>query len=51
MDMVDFLSKIWPVVVGFIALVIALAKMEVRITMLEEKVKSLYELWNKKNDV
>jgi hypothetical protein len=48
MDMVDVLAKIWPMVVGFVALVIALAKMEVRIGVLEEKVKSLFELWNSK---
>ena len=47
MDMVDVLAKIWPMVVGFVALVIALAKMEVRIGVLEDKVKSLFELWNK----
>ena len=48
MDMVDILSKIWPMVLGFIILVIALAKMEVRIAVLEDKVKSLFELWNRK---
>jgi hypothetical protein len=48
MDMVDVLAKIWPMVVGFVALVIALAKMEVRISVLEDKVKSLFDLWNKK---
>jgi len=48
MDMVDVLAKIWPMVIGFVALVIALAKMEVRISVLEDKVKSLFELWNKK---
>jgi len=48
MDMVDVLAKIWPMVVGFVALVIALAKMEIRIGVLEEKVKSLFELWNSK---
>jgi len=48
MDMVDVLAKIWPMVIGFVALVIALSKMDVRIGVLEEKVKSLFELWNKK---
>lgn len=46
--MVDVLAKIWPMVIGFVALVIALAKMDVRIGVLEEKVKNLFELWNKK---
>jgi hypothetical protein len=48
MDMVHTLAEIWPILVGFIALVVALAKMDVRIGVLEEKVKSLFELWNKK---
>jgi hypothetical protein len=48
MDMVDVVSKVWPILVGFVALVIALAKMDVRIGVLEEKVKNLFELWNKK---
>jgi len=48
MDFVDILSKAWPVFLGFITLVIALAKMDVRIGVLEEKVKSLFDMWNKK---
>ena len=46
--MVDTLSKIWPMVIGFVALVIALAKMDVRIGVLEEKVKTLFDMWNRK---
>jgi hypothetical protein len=48
MDTVDILAKIWPLLLAFITLVIALSKMDVRIGVLEEKVKSLFELWNKK---
>jgi hypothetical protein len=48
MDTVDLLVKIWPVLVGFVTLVIVLAKMDVRINVLEEKIKTLFELWNKK---
>jgi len=47
MDIVDFISKIWPIAVGFVTLVIVLAKMEGRLTTVEEKVRSLFELWNK----
>jgi hypothetical protein len=49
MDTVDILAKIWPLLLAFITLVIALSKMDVRIGVLEEKVKSLFELWNKKD--
>jgi len=48
MDMIDILEKIYPLMIGFITLVIVLAKMDVRIGVLEEKVKALFELWNKK---
>jgi len=48
MDFVDLLSKAWPIFLGFITLVIALSKMDVRIGVLEEKVKTLFELLNKK---
>ena len=47
-DALDILIKIWSLLLGFITLVIVLAKMDVRIGVLEEKVKSLFELWNKK---
>jgi hypothetical protein len=34
--------------IGFVTLVIVLAKMHNQIAVLEEKVKSLFELYNKK---
>ena len=46
MDIVDLVSKICPIAVGFVTLVIVLAKMDARITTLEEKIKNLFELWN-----
>ncbi len=48
MDTVELLAKIWPMLIGFITLVIVLAKMDVRLGMVEEKIKTLFELWNKK---
>jgi hypothetical protein len=48
MNTLEILEKGWPLFLGFITLVVALAKMDVRIGVLEEKVKSLFELWNKK---
>jgi len=49
--MVEILSKIWPMLVAFVMLVIVLAKADNRLAVLEEKVKTLFELFNKKNDV
>ena len=48
MDTLDLIAKLWPMVLGFVALVIVLAKMDVRIGVVEEKIKTLFELWNKK---
>jgi hypothetical protein len=39
--------QMWPVFLGFITLVIVLAKMHSSIEVLQEKVRVLYELWNK----
>ena len=38
----------WPIALGFITLVIVLAKMHGEIDTLKEKVKVLFELWNSK---
>ena len=44
------LMKMWPLCVGFITLVIVLAKMHATIQVLEEKVKVAFQLINKMND-
>ena len=45
--MVEILSKIWPMLIAFVMLVIVLAKADNRLAVLEEKVKTLFELFNK----
>jgi uncharacterized protein YoxC len=40
--------QLWPIAVAFVSLVIVLAKMYNRIDTLEDKVKTLFELWNSK---
>lgn len=50
MEYVDLISSIWPIFVGFIILVLTLGKLMSRMDVVEEKVKTLFELWNKKND-
>ena len=49
MDLTEMalLMKMWPLFVGFITLVIVLAKMHATIQVLEEKVKVAFELINK----
>jgi hypothetical protein len=46
MNLVEFASATWPIFIGFITLVIILAKMHSEIDVLKEKVKVLFELWN-----
>ena len=45
---VELIGQLGPLVLAFISLVIILAKMDVRLAVVEEKVKALFELWNKK---
>ena len=45
---IELIGQLWPLVLAFISLVIILAKMDVRLAVVEEKVKALFELWNKK---
>jgi hypothetical protein len=47
---VELIGQLWPVVLAFISLTIILAKMDVRLGVAEEKIKTLFELWNKKKD-
>ena len=42
----EFINTAWPVAVGFITLVIVLAKMHNDIETLKEKVRVIFELWN-----
>jgi hypothetical protein len=48
-DVIILISKMWPIFLGFITLVIVLAKMHSAITVLEEKVKVAFDLINKIN--
>ena len=48
MDTLDILAKLWPLLLAFVSLVIVLAKLDNRVAVLEEKVKVLFELYNKK---
>lgn len=49
MDVMDFVSASWPIFLGFVTLVVVLAKMHASIETLEEKVKVLFELWNSRD--
>ena len=46
-NILDIVNATWPIAVGFVGLVIVLAKMHYAIEVLNEKVKVLFELLNK----
>jgi|TARA_R110000803_G_scaffold166946_6_gene230262 hypothetical protein len=48
METLDSLEALFPLMVGFITLVIVLAKMHADIETIKEKIKALFELWNNK---
>jgi hypothetical protein len=50
MDTFDLLTKAWPILLAIITLIIVLSKLDLRVAVLEEKVRTLFELWNKRNE-
>jgi len=50
MEYVDLISSIWPIFVGFIILVLTIGKLMSRMDVVEDKIKTLFDLWNKRND-
>ena len=46
----DLLIQLWPILLGFVTLVIVLAQMHSKIGVLEEKVRTLFELFNREKD-
>ena len=47
MDAIMIISKLWPIFVAFILLIVTLAQAHYRIKVLEENVKVAFELVNK----
>ena len=47
-EITTLINTLWPIMLGFITLVIVLAKMHTAIEELQEKVKVLFELHNEK---
>ncbi len=49
-EVLSIISALWPIFVGFIGLVIILAKMHYNIETLTEKVRVLFDFHNKRQD-
>jgi len=47
MEMFEIFTRAWPVILAVITLIIVLSKLDLRVAVLEEKVKSLFDLINK----
>lgn len=50
MDFIELLLKAWPIFLGLITLIIILSKLDLRVAVLEEKMKSAWDVINKKAD-
>jgi len=50
MDMFEMFTRAWPMILALITLIIVLSKLDLRVAVLEEKVKALFDLINKKSD-
>jgi len=46
----DLIISLWPIFVGFITLVIVLAKMHADVETIKEKIRVLFDLWNNLNN-
>ena len=49
-ETLSILSQLWPMLVAFVMLIVTLAQSHYRIKVLEEKVKSAFDLINKINE-
>lgn len=49
MDLFEALTKAWPILFAFVTLIIVLSKLDLRVAVLEEKIRTLFELINNKN--
>ena len=50
MDLFEILTKSWPILLAIITLNIVLSKLDLRVAVLEEKIKTLFELFNRNKD-
>ena len=50
MDVFEMFTRAWPVILAVITLIIVLSKLDLRVAVLEEKMKAAWDLINKKAD-
>ena len=47
MELFEIFTRAWPVLLAIFTLIIVLAKLDLRVAVLEEKVKTAFEIINK----
>jgi hypothetical protein len=50
MDLFEIFTRAWPVILALITLIIVLSKLDLRVAVLEDKIKTLFDLINKRNE-
>ena len=50
MDIFEMFTRAWPVILALITLIIVLSKLDLSVAVLEDKMKSAWDLINKKAD-
>jgi hypothetical protein len=47
MDLFEVLAKAWPILLAIITLIIVLSKLDLRVAVLEDKIKTVFDLLNR----
>ena len=50
MDVFEVFTRAWPIILALITLIIVLSKLDLRVAVLEDKIKTLFDLLNKRGD-
>ena len=48
MELFEIFTRAWPVILALITLIIVLSKLDLQVAVLEDKIKTLFDLINKK---
>lgn len=48
MELFEIFTRAWPIILALITLIIVLSKLDLRVAVLEDKIKTLFDLINKK---
>jgi hypothetical protein len=49
-ELFEIFTRAWPVILAMITLIIVLSKLDLRVAVLEDKIKTLFDLLNKRNE-